>query len=149
MEATPMTGPKTLMDAIQYFSDPDRCHALMVEARWPRGVVCPTCGTPDPRYIPARRLWECREHHERRQFSLKVGTTFEDSPIGLDKWFVAMWMITSAKNGVSSYEIHRAIHVTQKSAWFMLHRIRAAMQTGSFEKKLSAPVEVDETYIGG
>src|SRR5439155_11211175 len=123
-------------------------HDLMVQARWPKGVICPTCGERRVRYIPARRLWECREKHPRRQFSVKVGTIFEDSPLGLDQWFAAMWMLTNAKNGVSSYEVHRALGITQKSAWFMLHRIRAAMRSGTFEK-MAGRVEVDETYIGG
>lgn len=141
-------APKTLVDAIRYFSDPDRCLDLLVGARWPKGVICPTCGASNPRFIPARRIWECRTKHPLRQFSAKVGTIFEDSPLGLDKWFAAMWMICGDKNGISSYEIHRALGITQKSAWFMLHRIRAAMQSGSFEK-MKGRVEVDETFIGG
>src|SRR5438128_9044098 len=92
-------APKTLMDAIEYFGDPDRCQSLLVEARWPRGVQCPTCGRKDVRAIPARRLWECKEKHPRRQFSAKVGTIFEDSPLGLDRWFTAMWLVCNAKNG--------------------------------------------------
>lgn len=140
--------PKTLVDAIRYFSDPDKCLAFMVELRWPDGVTCPTCGGRDVSFISTRRIWTCREHHERRQFSAKVGTIFEDSPIGLDKWFAAMWMIASAKNGVSSYEVARGIGVTQKTAWFMLHRIRLSMQRGSFDK-FSGEVEADETFIGG
>jgi transposase-like protein len=143
-----MAAPKTLLDAMRYFSDPDRCQDLMVAARWPKGVSCPTCGGRTVRYIPARRLWECREKHPRRQFSVKVGTIFEDSPISLEKWFVAMWMLCNDKNGVSSYEVHRALGITQKSAWFMLHRIRRAMRTGKFEK-MTGRVEADETFIGG
>src|SRR5207249_6952101 len=103
MDKHMLGAPKTLVDAIRYFSDPDRCHDLLVQARWPKGVICPTCGERRVRYIPARRLWECRTNHPRRQFSVKVGTIFEDSPLGLDKWFAAMWMLTRAKNGVSSY----------------------------------------------
>jgi transposase-like protein len=141
-------APKTLVDAIRYFSDPDRCHDLLVEARWPKGVTCPTCGCAQVRYIPARRLWECRERHAKRQFSAKVGTIFEDSPLGLDKWLTAMWMLCNDKNGISSYEVARALGITQKSAWFMMHRVRQAMQSGSFEK-MKGRVEVDETYIGG
>ena len=141
-------APKTLVDAIRYFSDPDRCLDLMVGARWPKGVICPTCGALNPRFIPARRLWECRTNHPLRQFSAKVGTIFEDSPLGLDKWFAAMWMICGDKNGISSYEISRALGITQKSAWFMMHRIRAAMHAGTFEK-MKGRVEVDETFIGG
>jgi transposase-like protein len=120
----------------------------MVQLRWPNGIVCPTCGSLEVRFIPTRRLWECRFKHARRQFSVKVGTIFEDSPIGLDQWLAAIWMIANAKNGVSSYEIHRAIGVTQKTAWFMLHRIRLAMQDGDFSG-MDGEVEVDETFIGG
>ena len=141
-------APKTLVDAIRYFSDPDRCLDLMVGARWLKGVICTTCGAPNPRFIPARRLWQCRDKHPLRQFSAKVGTIFEDSPLGLDKWFAAMWMICGDKNGISSYEISRALGITQKSAWFMMHRIRAAMHAGTFEK-MKGRVEVDETFIGG
>ena len=123
--------PRTLGEAIRYFSDPDVCLDFMVSLRWPNGVACPTCGSIDPRFISTRRLWECKSKHAKRQFSIKVGTIFEDSPIGLDKWLAAIWMIANAKNGVSSYEISRSIGVTQKTAWFMLHRIRLAMQTDS------------------
>lgn len=146
-----MNKPKTLQQAIIYFSDPDNCQNFMVERHWPNGVVCPTCASKDVRYIATRRLWECKNKHPRKQFSVKVGTIFEDSPISLDKWLVAMWMIANCKNGVSSYEIHRALGITQKSAWFMLHRIRLAMQNNSFVKMggRGGEVEVDETFIGG
>ena len=117
-------------------------------ARWPNGVTCPHCGSTSVAYLKNQRRWQCRTKHQRRQFSVKVGTIFEDSPIGLDKWFTAIWLIGSAKNGISSYEIHRANGVTQKTAWFMLHRIRLAMQTETFEK-MGGEVEVDETFIGG
>jgi len=121
----------------------------MVYKRWPDGVViCPTCGSTSVKFNEKRRTWQCAVHHSRREFSVKVGTIFADSPLGLDKWLAALWMIVNDKNGISSYEIHRAIHVTQKTAWFMLHRIRLALQNGSFEK-LSGEVEVDETFIGG
>src|SRR3954470_11809167 len=140
--------PETLLQAIRYYSDLDRCQSLLVEVRWPDGVTCPTCGSKSVAYLSNQRRWQCKEKHSRRQFSVKVGTIFEDSPIGLDKWFTAMWLITNAKNGISSYEIHRAIGVTQKTAWFMLHRIRLAMQTKSF-RKLGGDVEADESYIGG
>src|SRR2546423_633144 len=140
--------PKTLQKAIVFFSDPNNCLEYMVARRWPNGVICPTCGRDDVTYLAAQRKWQCKSAHKRRQFSVKVGTIFEDSPLGLDKWLTAVWMVTNCKNGVSSYEIHRAIDVTQKSAWFMLHRIRLAMQTGSFEQKMSGQVEADETYIG-
>jgi transposase-like protein len=148
MDKKTINPPETLVDAIRYFSDPDKCLAFMVELRWPDGVTCPTCGSQAVSFISTRRVWTCREQHERRQFSAKVGTVFEDSPIALDKWFSAMWLIASAKNGISSYEVSRALAVTQKTAWFMLHRIRLAMQRGSFEK-MSGEVEVDETFIGG
>jgi transposase-like protein len=141
--------PNTLQEAILYFSDPDRCLALMVKSRWPDGVVkCPTCKSDQVRFIPTRRLWECKTKHPKRQFSVKVGTVFEDSPIGLDKWFTAAWLVANCKNGVSSYEIHRALKVTQKTAWFMDHRIRLAMQSGTFEK-VAGEFEVDESFIGG
>jgi len=140
--------PQTLLEAIRYFSDDDVCLEFMTQLRWPNGVVCPTCGSEDVRFISTRKLWECKTKHPRRQFSIKVGTIFEDSPIGLDKWLAGIWMIANAKNGVSSYEMHRALGVTQKSAWFMMHRIRLAMQSKSFGK-LDGEVEADETFIGG
>jgi len=139
----------TLIEAVRYFSDPDVCLAYLVEQRWPDGkVTCPTCGCQEVHFIATRSLWRCKVKHPRQQFSIKVGTIFEDSPIGFDKWLPAIWLITSAKNGISSYELHRSLGVSQKSAWFMLHRIRLAMQTGTFEK-MSGHVEVDETFIGG
>ena len=141
--------PKTLQEAVVYFSNPDNCLSYLVARRWPDGVVCPTCGRDDVSFLAKQRKWQCKSAHAKRQFTVKVGTIFEDSPLGLDKWLVAVWMITSCKNGASSYEVHRAIGVTQKTAWFMVHRIRLAMQTGSFMKKMSGEVEVDETYIGG
>src|SRR5438093_9552085 len=121
----------------------------MVATRWPKGVTCPICGAPVTRYTTTRRLWECSTKHPRRQFTVKVGTIFEDSPLGLDKWLPTVWMIANCKNGVSSWEIHRAIGVTQKTAWFMLQRIRLAMQDQQTGGKLSGEVEVDETFIGG
>ena len=144
-----MSEPTTLLEAIRYFQDPDVCQDFMVTLRWPDGVIrCPTCGRDDVRYISTRRLWECKDKHAKRQFSVKVGTIFEDSAVSLDKWLAAIWMIANAKNGVSSYEIARALGVTQKTAWFMLHRIRLAMQSDDFTK-LDGIVEVDETFIGG
>jgi transposase-like protein len=143
------TEPRTLLEAIRYFSDLDVCQDFMVSLRWPSGTVtCPTCGRDNVRYIATRRLWECKDKHPRRQFSVKVGTIFEDSPMPLDKWLATIWMIANAKNGVSSYEIHRSIGVTQKTAWFMLHRIRLAMQSESFDR-MDGEVEVDETFVGG
>ncbi len=144
-------SPQTLQQAIRFYADVDTCQEALIAARWPDGVECPHCGSKNVTYLTTQRRWQCKEkpYHARRQFSVKVGTIFEDSPIGLDKWFVAIWLISSAKNGISSYEIHRAIGVTQKSAWFMLHRIRLAMQTRSFNSQMSGDVEVDETFIGG
>ena len=140
--------PQTLVDAVRYYSDLDVCQQELVEARWPDGVECPTCGSKEVSYLSNQRRWQCRTKHPKRQFSVKIGTIFEDSPLGLDKWFVAVWMIVNCKNGVSSYELARAVGVTQKSAWFMLHRIRLAMQAKSFTK-INGDVEVDESYIGG
>lgn len=140
--------PATLLEAIRYFSDPDVCLEYAKRFRWPNGTVaCPTCGSVDVRFLSTRRIWECKSRHERKQFSAKVGTIFEDSPIGFEKWFPAIWMIANDKNGISSYELGRALGVTQRTAWFMLHRIREAMRRGSFQ--LEGEVEVDETFIGG
>lgn len=140
--------PRTLIEAVRYFSDPDVALKHMVELRWPNGVACPTCGRTDVRFVATRRIWECKEKHPRKQFSAKVGTIFEDSAISLDKWFVAIWQIANCKNGISSYELGRAIGVTQKSAWHMNHRIRLAMKLGTIEK-MRGEVEADETLIGG
>jgi len=142
------TEPKTLQEAILYFANPDNCFNYVVAKRWPNGVTCPTCGASEVKFIPTRRLWECKGKHAKRQFSAKVGTVLEDSPISLDKWLMTMWMVANCKNGVSSYEIGRDCGVTQRTAWFMLHRIRDAMQE-RFPGKLSGEVEVDETFIGG
>ena len=144
----PLPEPQTLIEAVRYFADPDIALRTMVELRWPGGVHCPTCGRADPRFIATRRMWECKEKHPRKQFSAKVGTIFEDSPIDLGKWFAAIWMVANCKNGISSYEMHRALGVTQKTAWFMDHRIRLAMKTGSF-LKMTGETEADETFIGG
>jgi hypothetical protein len=140
--------PRTLIEAVRYFADPDVALAHMVELRWPGGVYCPTCGRTDVRFIPTRRIWECREKHAKRQFSAKVGTIFEDSALPLDKWFVAIWMVANCKNGISSYEMARSLGITQKSAWHMNHRIRLAMQLGTI-KKMDGHIELDESYIGG
>jgi transposase-like protein len=145
--------PKTLQSAIEYFSDPNNCIDYLANRRWGKdGVVCPTCGSREVSFVPSRRVWQCKTRHPKCQFSIKVGTIFEDSAIGLDKWLTAMWMLANCKNGVSSWEIHRAIGVTQKSAWFMLQRIRFALQDKQSGGKLggdNGPVEIDETYIGG
>jgi transposase-like protein len=146
MDKATVRSPKTLAEAIRHYSDPDVCLQTMVEARWPNGVTCPTCGHAAPRFIATRRLWECPTKHPRRQFSAKVGTIFEDSPLPLETWFPAVWLIANAKNGISSHELGRALGVTQKTAWFMLHRIRLTMKTGTF-LKLSGKVEADETFI--
>src|ERR1022692_85239 len=145
MENTPAL-PQTLTEAIKYFADPDVCLKFMVEFRWPAGPVCPRCQALDPMFISTRRTWQCKGC--KKQFSVKVGTIFEDSPLPLEKWMAAVWLIAGAKNGISSYEIHRALGITQKSAWFMLHRVRLAMRRGSFDK-MQGEVESDETYIGG
>lgn len=137
---------KTLLEAVKYFSDLDTATTFMAQIRWPNGVTCPACKGQEVSYLSTRRTWKCKAC--KKQFSVKVGTLMEDSPIGLDKWLSAIWLITNAKNGVSSCEIARALGITQKSAWFLLHRIRLAMQEGTFEK-LSGEVEVDETDIGG
>jgi transposase-like protein len=146
---TKQATPKTLQEAIIYFSNPENCLNYLASRRWPNGVICPTCGRDDVSFLAKQGKWQCKSAHKRRQFSVKVGTIFEDSPLGLDKWLTAIWMVTNCKNGVSSYEVHRALGVTQKTAWFMVHRVRVAMQTGSFEKKMGGQVEADETYIGG
>src|SRR5258708_36714873 len=148
MENKPMSEPKSLQEAVLYFSNPDNCLNYLAARRWPKGVVCPTCGSESVSFSVSRRIWQCSSHHAKRQFSVKVGTIFEDSPIGLDKWLVAAWMLTNCKNGISSYEVARALPITQKSAWFMLHRIPLALQDESFGM-VSGEVEVDETFIGG
>lgn len=140
--------PETLVEAVRYFANPDNAFNFLVDLRWPNGVKCPRCQSEKVMPIATRKTWECKCCTEKKQFSVRVGTIFEDSPLSLDKWLVTIWLISNAKNGVSSYEIHRAIGVTQKTAWFMLQRIRLAMQTGTFDK-LKGEVEVDETYIGG
>src|ERR1700681_2761895 len=146
--------PTTLLEAVTYFADYENCKDYMVGLRWPKGkVTCPRCGSDDVSYLPNAKVFKCfaKPAHSRAKFSLKIGTIFEDSPIALEKWLPVVWMLANCKNGVSSWEIHRAIGVTQKSAWFMLHRVRLALQTSS-TVKLGGPdgeVEVDETYIGG
>jgi transposase-like protein len=124
--------PHTLIEAIQYFSDLDVATEFVAKLRWPGGPVCPECGGKTYSYLRTRRLWKCKAC--KRQFSVKVGTIFENSPIGLDKWLAAIWMLANSKDVISSYEIHHTIGVTQKTAWFMMNRIRLATQTGTFEK---------------
>jgi transposase-like protein len=143
-----MGTPKTLQQAILYYADPENCRLFMMELRWPDGkVLCPRCGSDQVAYLPNAKVFKCYQKHDRQKFSLKVGTIFEDSPIGLEKWLPAMWLAVNCKNGISSYEVHRALGVTQKTAWFMLQRIRLAMQESG--GKLGGEVEVDETFIGG
>ena len=144
-----MEIPDTLRDAIIWFSDFEHCRQFMMSLRWADGIVkCPQCGSDHVTYLSKNRIWKCYAKHERPTFSLKTGTIFEDSPIPLEKWLTAAWLIISCKNGISSYETHRGLGVTQKTAWFMLHRIRLAMQEGGFNK-LGGEVEIDETFIGG
>ena len=147
-----MKALKTLRDAIVFFSDPIRCRAYLVEQRWPDGVVCPRCGSKDVLFLEKYNRWHCRAKHDAPQFTLKTGTVMEDSAIGLDKWLPAFWLLANCKNGISSYELHRALGVTQKSAWFMLHRIRYAMQPDDqtmIGGPEGGPIEVDEAYVGG
>jgi hypothetical protein len=148
--------PKTLQEAVQHFSNPENCVRWLVAKRWPDGVItCPTCGRTDATLISAEGKFQCKSAHKSRQFSAKVGTIFEDSHIPLEKWLVALWMVCNCKNGISSYEIMRTVGVTQKSAWFMLHRIRVGLSTKrkfGAQGKLGGPnseVECDEAWIGG
>jgi transposase-like protein len=142
--------PKTLLDAVRYFEVPAHCNDFMREIKWPSSViVCPKCGNESCKEIASRPgTIKCNKASCQKQFSMKVGTIFEDSPLGLDKWFVAVWSIANCRNGISSHELGRAIGVTQKTAWFMLHRIRLAMESDTFQK-LNGEVESDETYVGG
>ena len=145
-----MAEPKSLQEAILYFANPDNCIDYLAIRRWPDGkVICPGCGSEKVSFNAKRRTWKCSKHHSKREFSIKVGTVMEDSPIPLDKWLTAMWMILNCKNGVSSCEIAKDVRVNQKSAWFMLHRIRLSMQDETLGSKLSGEVEADETFIGG
>jgi transposase-like protein len=149
-------NPKTLQEAIQIFSEYENCRRFMAFLRWPDGnVTCPRCGSGNVGYLERARLYVCYAGtHRRQKFSLKVGTVFEDSPIPLEKWLPAFWMLANDKNGISSWELHRALGVTQKTAWFMLHRIRVALKSGGFGQRYkfggvnAGPVEVDETFVG-
>jgi len=144
-----MATPKTLREAILFFANYDNCRKAVEAIRWPDGVVkCPTCGSEHVTYLENQRRWKCYEKHPKAQFSLKVGTIFEDSAIGLEKWLPALWLVTNCKNGISSYELARALGVTQKTAWFMLSRLRLALQA-EHGGKLNGHVEADETFIGG
>jgi transposase-like protein len=145
-----MNSPQTLQQAIIYYANPKNCIAELVAQRWPDGkVICPTCGRNDVTWQEKDQRWQCKSAHAKRKFSVKVGTIYEDSPLGLDKWLMATWMLTNCKNGVSSYEIAKAVGVTQKSAWFMLHRIRVAMGETDGQIGGNGPVEIDETFVGG
>jgi len=144
-----MRTPKTLRDAVRYFADEQVCIDTIAKLRWPDGPVCPKCGHKEHYYLATQRRWKCKECS--KQFSVKVGTIFEDSPIALDKWLIALWMLVNCKNGISSYEVGRDLGVTQKSAWFVLHRLRLALRAGSVEKLggEGKHIEADETFIGG
>jgi len=148
MSETENHFPQTFHEAVKYFACPDTAFNFMVNLRWPNGVCCPRCGSDNISFISTRNVWECKECKVKKQFTVKVGTLMEDSPIALEKWLCAIWLMCNSKNGISSYEIHRHLGVTQKSAWFMMHRIRLALHSGSFSK-MSGDVEVDETFIGG
>lgn len=141
--------PRTELEAVRHFADEQTCIDFVASLRWIGGQpVCPHCGNNETYFLATRKIFKCKAKECRKQFSIKTGTIFEDSAIKLDKWLIAMWKLANAKNGISSYELHRAIGITQKSAWFVLHRIRTAMTVGSIEK-LSGTIEADETYIGG
>src|SRR6266550_5544367 len=142
-----MQAPETLLEAVSYFSNPENAFEFFTQIRWPNGVRCPRCGSDKVTFLKNARVWKCRTPHEKQKFSAKVGTIFEDSPIGLGKWLPAMWLAANCKNGISSYELARALGVTQKTAWFMLQRIRLAMQEG-ITPKMKGRVEADETFIG-
>jgi transposase-like protein len=147
MANSTIPAPTSLIEAVVYFADKDRSFEFVKELRWADGeVACPRCGGADPIFISTRRIWKCRAC--KRQFSIKVGTIFEDSPLGFEKWLPAFWLIANSKNSISSHELGRALKVTQRTAWFMLHRIRNAMEARSIAQ-LSGIVEVDETFIGG
>jgi transposase-like protein len=145
----PINVPKTLLECSRYFSDPDVCVEFLAAMRWKQGVECPHCKSKKHSYLKTRRIWKCGEC--KKQFSAKVGTVFEDSPVPLDKWMMVVWLVVNCKNGVSSWEIHRHLKVTQKTAWFMLHRVRLALKNNSdlLLGGEGTAVEVDESYVGG
>ncbi len=145
-----MDSIKTLQQAVIHFSDFENCKRAMIQLRWPNGIVrCPRCNSDHVTYLEKARVWKCYGKHDHAKFSLKTGTIFEDSPLGLDKWLAALWLIVNCKNGISSCETARDLGVTQKTAWFMNHRLRFALTQGGFGNMLSGEVEVDETFIGG
>jgi transposase-like protein len=144
--------PRSLLQAARYFADPDVCVEFVASMRWPQGVVCPYCEGKKVSFLKSRRIWKCMAKECHKQFSAKTGSVFEDSPIPLDKWMVAVWLTVNCKNGISSYELAKDLKVTQKSAWFMLHRIRLAMETDGFWRiggNEGGPIEADETFVGG
>jgi transposase-like protein len=144
-----MEGFKTLQEAIIYFADFENCKRVMAKLRWPDGVVrCPHCDATNVTFLAKARVWKCYSGHKRPTFSLKTGTLFEDSPLGLDKWLPALWLVVNCKNGISSCELARDLGVTQKTAWFMAHRLRFSLTDGGSEL-LTGEVEADETFIGG
>jgi transposase-like protein len=144
-----MEGFRTLQEAVIYFSDFENCKRVMVQLRWKDGkVACPRCGSQKVTWLVKARVWKCYAKHQSPTFTLKTGTIFEDSPIGLDKWLPALWLVVNCKNGISSCESARDLGVTQKTAWFMNHRLRFALKDGGFGL-LSGEVEADETFIGG
>jgi transposase-like protein len=144
-----MDKPKTLQQAIKYFADEQVCIDTVAALRWPDGPACPACGHKEHYYLKSQRRWKCKDCH--KQFSVKLGTIFEDSPISLDKWLVALWMLVNCRNGVSSYEVGRSLGLTQKSAWFVMHRLRLALREASITKfgGPNCEVEADETFVGG
>jgi transposase-like protein len=150
-KTTPTQFPKTLVEAVRVFSDLDYATAFFAELRWSDGVHCPHCGSDQVDYIANRRIWQCRQKHSKSQFSVKIGTIFEECRLPIDKCLIAVWLEVNAKNSISSYEIARHLGVTQKTGWFLLHRIRHALHVGSFDKKMggNGPIEADETFIGG
>ncbi|MDP9172889.1 MAG: IS1595 family transposase [Planctomycetota bacterium] len=141
--------PETLIEAVRQFSDLNYATKFFAQIRWPDGVTCPHCGSTQVDYVAKRRVWECRQKHARAQFSVKIGTIFEECRLSIDKCLIAIWLEVNAKNSISSYEIARHLGVTQKTGWFLLHRVRHALKVGSFDTKLAGTVEADETYIGG
>src|SRR5579862_3939496 len=144
---SPSKLPKTLQEAIAYFADPKNAFDAAVALRWPNGVTCPRCGSKEHSFISTRKIWFCKGC--KKQFTVKVGSVFEDSPLGMDKWMFAAWLVANCKNGVSSCEVARHLGITQKSAWFMVHRLRELMGTSGDSGKLSGQIEADETFVGG
>jgi transposase-like protein len=144
------TPLNTLQQAFEHFSVPQNAIDYMIRLRWPDGAItCPRCASQAVTWMPTRSLFQCKGKHPKKQFSVKVGTIFEDSPLPLGKWLIVAWMLGNCRNGISSHEIARTIGVTQKTAWFMLHRLRTAAHEDSYKQPLFDEVEADETYVGG